>query len=752
MESLQRHNMFTAQLEHIITSEHLHQAFEDINKNASGLDEVSYAEFKDSLQTNLNTIQTDVLQGLYTPEPLKKIEIEKEGSEEMRPISLASIKDKLVQKVLNDALIGYFEETFSDKSYAYRVEKSTINAINRTQEFLNKKLHWVLKTDIDNFFESINHEKLLQILEKQISDKRIVKLIALFLQTGGFFKYNFLDHALGVHQGDILSPLLSNIYLDLMDRYLGKLDVAFVRYADDFVVLCETESTALKTKQEIETFLNQLNLKLGTDKTYIAHINEGFTFLGVHFEGKTKTIDNERLHKSFSKLHKLANKNESFLLFVKNLDAYMRTCKNYYLKIIPKNSTQFSLLQSNLIDATAQKIYLAKQNDKIKTKKAFKLHLSTLPWYLFFNEDEIKDKLELIINKGVEKYLATKAYLKKNQSQVEKKKNHYAKQFAQITTLHVKTKGVMLSISKNKFVLKEYGRVKQTYGIETIKRIVLDGKGFSLSSDVIYKCAMLGITIDFIDSHATPYASLVSYKASTTQTIHKQAMLVQSSHQLQIAQEIIRGKVKNQLNYLKYLNKYHTILDDHILKIEKIIKNIKSSPSINSIMGHEGSISALYWDAIKLILEVPFEGRVTYGAKDTVNSSLNYAYAILYGKVQHALIQAGLSLHISFLHALDDKKPTLVYDMIEEFRTFIVDRTIISMLNKHEPITLDKEGLLTQASKQKIATNIYEKLGSYTVWKKESRKVENIIQTQCNHLADIINAKDDTYKAFIGKY
>jgi len=744
--------VFIAQLEHIFTLENLHQAYEAINQNASGIDEVSFETFKESLQSNLTQLQETILQGLYIPEPLKRIEIAKENSDEKRPISLASIKDKIVQKTLNDAIKSYFEEHFSDKSYAYRTDKSTINAINRTQEFLNQKLHFVLKTDIDNFFESINHEKLLQILEKQISDKRIIKLIALFLGTGGFFKYDFLDHALGVHQGDILSPLLSNIYLDVMDRFLEKNNIAFVRYADDFALFCENKERAKEAKEELVSFLQLLDLKLGDDKTYIAHLNEGFTFLGVRFEGKTKTIDNDRLHKFFSKLHKLATKKESFLLFAQNLERYMLTCKNYYLKIIPKNSTQFSLLQQNLVDATAQKIYLSKQNDKIKTKKAFKLHLSKLPWFLFFDEKEIKDKIELMVNKGIEKHLANKSYLKTNKAKIEKKKNHYAKQFAQITTLHVKTKGMMLSIAKNKFVLKEYGKVKHAYPTETIKRIILEGKGFALSSNVIHMCCDKGIPIDFIDYRATPYASLVSYKASTTQTIHKQALLVQTDTQVLIAKEIIRGKAKNQINYLKYLNKYHTILDEHIRKMEKVLHSLKSASTVNAIMGHEGSISALYWDAIKLILEVPFEARVTYGAKDPINSSLNYAYAILYGKVQHALIQAGLSLHISFLHALDDKKPTLVYDMIEEFRTFIVDRTIISIFNKNEPIKLDKEGMLTQESKQRIATNIYEKLGSYTMWKKESRKMENIIQTQCYHLADIINQKNDTYKAFIGKY
>ena len=186
--------------------------------------------------------------------------------------------------------------------------------------------------------------------------------------------------------------------------------------------------------------------------------------------------------------------------------------------------------------------------------------------------------------------------------------------------------------------------------------------------------------------------------------------------------------------------------------MEKLYKNIKNVSTIDELMGYEGSISVIYWNSIKLILEVPFESRVTFGAKDIVNSSLNYAYAILYGKVQHCLVHAGLSLNISFLHAIDGQKPTLVYDMIEEFRTFIVDRTIFSMLNKNEPIKLDKDGLLTKSSKQLIAKNVKEKLGSYTIWKKESHKVENIIQTQCYKLAKSIDEKMANYKPFIGKY
>ena len=237
-----------------------------------------------------------------------------------------------------------------------------------------------------------------------------------------------------------------------------------------------------------------------------------------------------------------------------------------------------------------------------------------------------------------------------------------------------------------------------------------------------------------------------------TQVVNKQAKLLDTPMHLELAKAFIRGKAKNQLNYIKYLNKYHKLLDKQADSVAINIAKMQTVSSVNELMGYEGSISASYWEAIKLILEVPFSKRITFGAKDIVNSSLNYGYAFLYGKVQHSLVHAGLSLNISFLHSLDEKKPTLTFDMIEEFRTFVVDRTIISMLNKDEPIKLGNDGLLTKSSRQLIAKNIKEKLGSYTMWKKESRKVENIIQTQCFNLAKVVNGEEAKYKAFIGKF
>lgn len=743
--------MFAQDIKHIFTTSNIRLAFDEISSNAKGLDNISYIEFKQNFKSQIKELIETILKGTYSPEPLKKIEIQKEDSLEKRPIALSSIKDKLVQRVLYKALNDYFDETFSNKSYAYRKDKSTLNAINKVSQFIQEQNNFILKTDIDNFFESINHDKLLTILDKHIQDKSIIRLISLFLQIGSFKEFDYFEHQDGVHQGDILSPLLSNIYLDLMDKWLEKYNIPFVRYADDFVVFSKKEDELKTIKENLEKFLESFDLKLGSDKTYFTTVQNGFEFLGIRFEGKSRIVENERFQKSLSRLHKISKKNYSFMQYTHKLNSYLEAIKNYYLKIIEKNSTQFALLQQHLVESISQKVYFSKSSKEIKAKKEFKIVLSKIKFDIVFDNEEIEDKIGLIIAKAYEHYLSNKSY-KDTKTKIDKKKNIYAKKFANDSTLHINSFGLTLGISKNKFVLKEYGKVKQTYPFDKISRIILEGKGISISTDIIKKAVENNITIDFLNKDAISYASLITYKASTTQKIQKQSMVLNTTLHLYLAKSFIKGKAKNQINYLKYLNKYHKILDSNIKKMELTYKNIQKASTTNEVMGYEGSISVMYWDSIKLILEVPFEARVTFGAKDIVNSSLNYAYAILYGKVQHSLVYAGLSLNISFLHALDEQKPTLVYDMIEEFRTFVVDRTIFSMLNKNEPIKLDKNGLLNTKSKQLISKNIKEKLGSYTMWKKESVKVENIIQTQCYKLSKAIDEQSETYKPFIGKF
>jgi len=744
--------MFDTPFEHIFSISALTEALSLIKSKGSGIDREFLDSFKRKSQTHIDTLHRELMSGKYTPQPIKKISIPK-NDKEFRPIALASIRDKVVQRALVDAIEPYFDKQMSNKSYGYRRDKGPIRAIGRCNDFINRGYFHIYKTDIDNYFETINHDILLNILYKEIRDKKIVRLISLYLQNGGFRHHSYIEHDEGVHQGDILSPLLSNIYLNEMDRYLERNDISFVRYADDFVLFFKDKNGIDSTVEELTDFLKTLNLKIEKSKSYYANIFEhGFTFLGVFFKNKHTVIDNDRLQKKISKLFEIARESPSPKAFVEETNLFIDGLSRYYLKIIDSDSKQFKLLRTALIDASAQFVYLQRKNEKIKTKKRFKEAFKKLYLLKDVSATEHKETIERIISKGFEKYLSTKTY-KADESKLIRKKQKYAKSFASSSVLYVSQYGAYLGMSKNSITVKVKGRVVAKIPKHHCEQIIIAGQAISISSNMVYMCSQNGIAIDFVDDNDMPFASMLSIKSAYPKMALKQIEMIQRGKTLDIAKKFIIGKTKNQLNYLKYLNRYHNDVSMEIEKISSKIENLKKAQTISQLMGYEGEIGTIYWYAISLILKekIIFAGRKTKGAKDLMNASLNYGYAILYARVQNALLKAGLALHISFLHSLQEGKPTLVYDLVEEFRAFVVDRAIVSMINKNEPLKIDDSGRLTKESCYLIVKNVKERLGVYTKYRGSSKKVENIIQEQAYLLARYVKG-EAKYKPFIGKY
>jgi len=745
--------MLKTPYETIFSKSSLEVALGLIKSKGSGLDKEALFTFKKDAKKNIEELYFELMGGVYAPQPIKKIAIPK-NKIEFRPIALASVRDKVVQRALVNAIESYFDKNMSNKSYGYRRDKSPLKAIGRCTDFINRGHFWVYKTDIENYFETINHDRLLNILDGEIEDKKLVRLISLYLQNGGFKNHNYVEHDEGVHQGDILSPLLSNIYLNEMDRFLERKEVEFVRYADDFILFFKKKKNIDKTVNELKDFLKTLSLKVGSDKSYKANIFErGFVFLGVYFKDKHTAIDNKKLQKKVSKLFEIARESKKPESFVKKTNLFLDGLTRYYLKIIDSKSTQFTVLYTALIDASAQYVFLQRKSEKMKNKKDFKAPFEKLYFLKETSITEHKETVERIVSKGFEKYLSTKTYTK-DEVKIKRNKQKYAKSFASSAVLYVSQFGSYLGMSKNSLTVKVKGKVVAKIPKKQCEQIIIAGKAISISSNMVYLCVQEGIAIDFVDGRDTPFASLLSSKNAYAKMSLMQLEMIEKNKSLFLAKKFIQGKAKNQLNYLKYLDRYHDDVAKKIEMIEEKLKlNIKSATTVSQLMGYEGEISSLYWQSLVTILQEKsnFHGRTTRGAKDLVNVSLNYGYAILYARIQNALLKAGLALHISFLHSLQDGKPTLVYDFIEEFRAFVVDRAVISMINKNEPLKVNEQGVLSKKSSYLIVQNVKERLGTYTKYKKASKKVETIIQEQAYLLARHVRG-EEKYKPFIGKY
>jgi CRISPR-associated endonuclease Cas1 len=234
-----------------------------------------------------------------------------------------------------------------------------------------------------------------------------------------------------------------------------------------------------------------------------------------------------------------------------------------------------------------------------------------------------------------------------------------------------------------------------------------------------------------------------------------------------IALQLVQSKIKNQINLLKYFNKYHKHTDQDfantfLVNIEKM-KKIYLETKIDIADDHqtysgilfsiEGRAAAIYWDTIVNLIDddSDFISRTQQGAKDLTNSMLNYGYAILYSRVWDALVRVKLNPYISYLHAHQDGKPTLVFDFIESFRQQAVDRVVIALLQKGEKFKIE-DGLLDEESRKKLSQNILERLHRYELYRGERRRFSEIIKIQARHLANYISGEDPSFKPYISKW
>ncbi len=742
--------MFTITLDQIATTEKLKDAAFAIRSKVVGLDKESLALYRDDAD-RLDTLRTELLTGRYTPEPLQRIEIAKNATE-IRPIALSSARDKIVQKCLATALAAHFDKTFSDKSYGYRIGKGTLRAIHRVRDYLRRGYAHAYKTDIDDFFETIPHDRLLKRLQEEIADHRIVDLIALFLQNGAFRGFDYLDHAEGVHQGDALSPLLSNIYLDAMDRWLEERNIVFVRFADDFVLLFKKRKSLESVVANLRTFLDTMGLRLEEKKSYAANAHEGgFTFLGCRFQNDHILIDNDRLQKKVSKLYEMAKKSWPLPRYLDEINVFVEGLERYYLKIVEPRSPQFSHLEHALSDSAARRFAHAFSSGELRYKKeALPLAMRIHPLTALSSADHQAFAKAIV---DAAKTLA-KSDPKTARSALGRKKQSYIKEMALSSALIVDSFGTSLGVAKNTITLKQKGKIVQKIPARRCERILIQTKGSGISTALIHLCAKKGIPIDFLDGASTPYAALHAiHQAYAARTVRQLAIHADPIRRLDLARAFVRAKLKNHRNYLKYLDKHHRQIEAQIETVAAMTARVKGAKSIEELMGLEGSAAAAYWEALGCIVEdkIGFPGRVTQGAVDPVNSALNYGYAILYGEVQRALVQAGVALHVSYLHALDGAKPTLVFDFIEPFRSFVVDRTIFSMVNREEPLRTDNKGLLTQKSRRLVAENVLQRLGAHTRHDGAAKRLVTVIRDEARAFARSID-EEIRYRPFIGRY
>ncbi len=271
-------------LEKILSNQNMNEAYLRVyrNKGAGGVDGVTVKELKSYLREHKEELRTQIRRRKYKPLPAMRVEIRKENGK-MRKLGIPTVMDRVVQQAISQVLSPIFEKQFSNYSYGFRPRRSCEMAITRALEYINDGYDWLVDIDLERFFDTVHHDKLMRIISHTIKDGDVISLIRKYLASGVMIDGKYEDTTIGTPQGGNLSPLLSNIMLNELDKELETRGLRFVRYADDSLIFVKSEKAANRVLTSITTFIEKkLGLKVNMEKSKISRPTKT-TFLGFGF-------------------------------------------------------------------------------------------------------------------------------------------------------------------------------------------------------------------------------------------------------------------------------------------------------------------------------------------------------------------------------------------------------------------------------------------------------------------------------------
>src|SRR6202022_1501024 len=324
-------------MEEVCEGENLKQALQQVkvNKGSPGIDGMTVEELPGYLQQHWPGIREQLLKGTYEPKPVRRVEIEKPDGGGMRKLGIPTTLDRFVQQAVMQVLQRRWDPTFSRQSYGFRPGRSAHQAVAQAQEYIAQGYDWVIDLDLEKFFDRVNHDKLMNKIAQRVGDKRLLNLIRAFLNAGVVENGLVSPSVEGTPQGGPLSPLLSNIVLDELDRELERRGHCFVRYADDCNIYVRSERAGQRVMKSITKFITQkLKLKVNESKSAVARQQErkflGFSFTtGPDIKRRIAPKSLERFKQRIRDTTRQA-KGVSIKTIMDELAQYMRGWRGYY--------------------------------------------------------------------------------------------------------------------------------------------------------------------------------------------------------------------------------------------------------------------------------------------------------------------------------------------------------------------------------------------------------------------------------------
>ena len=411
-------------LERIVDKDNMRHAYGKVqaNKGAAGIDKMGVAGMREYFRQHSDELFDRIKRGKYAPSPVLRVEIPKKEKGKVRKLGIPTVVDRVVQQAVVAQLTPLFEPKFSDSSYGFRPERGAHDALRACKRHIDAGYGWVVDMDLEKFFDTVCHSKLIQVLSETVTDGRVVSLVRKYLNAGVMVDGSLEQTKVGMPQGGPLSPLLSNVMLNELDRELERRGHRFVRYADDCMIFCKSKRAAQRTCESISRFIEGgLFLKVNREKTCVACFNQvkylGYAFyrnkgecrFRVHPESvkamkrrvrgltaRSNAMSNERRPRAVTRFVRgWANyfKLADMKTLLRDVDQWMRRrIRMVYWKQWKRNRTRFKMLQRCGIPkgkawefANTRKAYWRVANSPIMAR-AIKTEQLRRKGYLFFSD------------------------------------------------------------------------------------------------------------------------------------------------------------------------------------------------------------------------------------------------------------------------------------------------------------------------------------------------------------------------------
>lgn len=292
--------------EEVVSRENMQRAWQQVkaNKGVAGIDDMSITDYPEFARANWAGIKASLLDGTYRPSPVKRVEISKDSGG-TRPLGIPTVSDRVIQQAMAQVLVPVFDPQFSESSYGFRPGRSAHQAVRKVVDLIGKGYPYAVDIDLAKFFDTVDHDILMNRVSRKVRDKGILSLIGKYLRAGVVVNGRLNQTSKGVPQGGPLSPLLSNILLDDLDKELEKRGHQFCRYADDLIILVRSKRAGERVMESISRFLEKtLKVQVNRDKSKVVRA-ETSTFLGFTFTGKRLTVSEKSLAKCKNELRRL---------------------------------------------------------------------------------------------------------------------------------------------------------------------------------------------------------------------------------------------------------------------------------------------------------------------------------------------------------------------------------------------------------------------------------------------------------------